>query len=133
MSQAKQAGSVVHVDPLAVGITVLAVASALIHLYVGISLGPPSARPFPLLFYLNAIGYLVLAAAFNAPQLHAVHGEVRWVFIAFTVLTIVLWFLLAPVRIPLGYGDKVIEAVLVLLLFLDNRRSQRDVGVNPTT
>jgi hypothetical protein len=115
----------VHVDPLAVGIVVLAVATALIHLLLGISLGPPSLRPFPLLFYLNMLGYLVLVTALYTPQLHPVRRVVRRVFIAYTVLTIVLWFLLAPAHIPLGYLDKVIEVVLVTLLIADDRRDSR--------
>lgn len=133
MSQAKPTRTVVHVDPLAVGIVVLAVATALIHLKLGIALGPPSARPFPLMFYLNTLGYLVLVTALYAPPLHPVRREVRWVFIAFTILTIGMWFLLSPDHTPLGYTDKVIEAVLVMLLIVDDRRSGRGVGVKRTT
>lgn len=137
MSQAKPMHVAVHGDPLAVGIVVLAVATALIHLLLGISLGPPSLRPFPLLFYLNMLGYLVLVTALYAPQLHPVRRVVRRVFIAYTALTIVLWFLLAPARIPLGYLDKVIEVVLVTLLIVDDRRdsrqSRRGVGARRTT
>lgn len=53
MNQAKQGRALAHVDPLEAGIVVLALAAACIHLLVGISLGPPSLRPFPLLFYLQ--------------------------------------------------------------------------------
>jgi hypothetical protein len=129
VSQAKQTGTLAHVDPLGVGIVVLAVTTAMIHLALAILLGPPSARLFPLIFYLNMIGYLVLAMAYIAPPLHSVQREVRWVFMAYTALTIVLWFLLAPVRNPLGYSDKVVEVVLLMLLIVDDLRSRRGVGV----
>ncbi len=125
ISQPNQTRTVAHVDPLAAGIVVLAVATALIHLLLGISLGPPSTRPFPLLFYLNALGYLVLITALYVPLLHPVQREIRWVFIVYAILTIVLWFLLAPAHTPLGYSDKVIEVVLVTLLIVDERRSGR--------
>lgn len=128
MSQAKHTRALAHLDPLAVGIVALAVATALIHLRLGMSLGPPSARLFPLMFYLNTIGYLVLAAALYAPPLHPVRRAVRWVFIAYTALTIVSWFLLAPDRTPLGYSDKAIEAVLMVLLIVDDRRSREELG-----
>jgi hypothetical protein len=132
LSESKQTQTLVHVDPLAVGIVVLAVATALIHLVLGISLGPPSARPFPLLFYLNTLGYLVLVTALFVPQLRAIRREVRWVFIAYTITTIVMWFLLAPERILLGYSDKVIETVLVILLIVDDLRSARGIGMKRT-
>ena len=128
MSRAKQAQAAVHVDPLAVGIVVLAVATALIHLVLGMSLGPPSARPFPLLFYLNTLGYLVLVTALYAPPLHPVQREVRWLFIAYTLFTILMWFLLAPEHEALGFSDKAIEAALVILLIVDARRSGRGAG-----
>ena len=136
MSQAKPLRTAVHVDPLAMGIVVLAVATAMIHLVLGISLGPPSVRPFPLVFYLNTLGYLVLVAALYAPQLQPARRVVRRVFIAYTILTIVLWLLLAPVREPLGYLDKVIEIALVTLLIVgdrqDSRQTRRGGGVRRT-
>ncbi|HZC67171.1 MAG TPA: hypothetical protein VE201_01005 [Nitrospirales bacterium] len=128
MSQAQQTRALAHVDPLTVGIVVLAVAAAVIHLRLGILLGPPSLRPFPLVFYLNALGYLVLVTALYAPPSHPVQRVVRWVFIAYTALTFVLWFLLAPKRDPVGYSTIVIEAVLVMLLIVDDRRSARGGG-----
>jgi xanthine/uracil permease len=133
MSQAKPTRTVVHVDPLAVGIVVLAVATALIHLKLGMALGPPSTRPFPLLYYLNTLGYLVLVTALYVPPLQPVRREVHWVFIAFTILTIAMWFLLSPDHTPLGYSDKVSEVVLVLLLVIDDRRQGQGVGVKRTT
>lgn len=128
MGQAKPTRTVARFDPLSVGIVVLAVATALLHLVEGMTLGPPSMRPFPLLFYLNTVGYLVLATALYVPPLHPVRREVRWVFIGYTVFTIAMWFLLAPSRGPIGYSDKVIEALLVMLLVFDAQRDSRQSG-----
>ena len=132
MSQAKQTRASAHVDPFTVGIVVLAVATSLIHLRLGLELGPPSAKLFPLMFYLNTLGYLVLVAALYAPPLQPVRRVVRWVFIAYTILTIVMWFLLSPDRTPLGYTDKVVETALVILLLVDDRRSARGGEVRRT-
>lgn len=132
MGHASQTRRLVQVDPLAAGIVVLAVATALIHLLLGISLGPPSVRPFPLSFHLNALGYLVLVIALYAPQFLPVRRAVRWVFIAYAVLTIVLWIFISPDRDLVGYVDKVIEVLLVLLLIVDDRRSGRGVEVGRT-
>jgi hypothetical protein len=128
MHQAHKSPALEHVDALDVGIVVLAVATAVIHLLLGLSLGPPSLQPFPLLFYLNTGGYLVLATAMYAPRLNAIQPPVRWVFIAYTLLTIVLWMLLAPYRSMLGYLDKAIEVALVVLLLVDERRSRAYLG-----
>jgi hypothetical protein len=48
---------------------------------------------------------------------------VRWALVGFTALTIFLWILFG-MRGPLGYADKAIEIVLILLLLLDARRSR---------
>jgi hypothetical protein len=77
-SQANPPRTARHVDLLAVGIVVLGVATALIHLKLGMALGPPSVRPFPLLYYLNTLGYLVLVTALYVPPLQPVRREVRW-------------------------------------------------------
>jgi hypothetical protein len=128
MHRAQHSPAVAHVEPLAFCIVVMAVATAVIHLLLGLSLGPPSLQPFPLLFYLNTVGYLVLVAALYTPQLHAIQPVVRWVFIAYTFLTIVLWMVLTPHRTALGYLDKAIEVALVVLLLVDERRSRVHLG-----
>jgi hypothetical protein len=111
-----------HIDLLTLGIVVLTVATALIHLILGITLGPPSLRLFPLLFYLNAIGYLVLVTALYVPRLLPFQHIVRWVLILYTALTFALWFILAPHRDLDGYIDKAIEIALIILLVIDDRR-----------
>ncbi len=122
MSQARQKQSVVSFDLLSVGIIVLGVAAALIHFVLGLSIGPPGMRPFPLLFYLNALGYLVLVAALYAPPLYRARRLIRWALIAYTALTFALWFVFAPHFNAEGVLDKVLEGALILLLVIDDRR-----------
>ncbi|HEV3476327.1 MAG TPA: hypothetical protein VG127_02485 [Rubrobacteraceae bacterium] len=100
---------------LRVGIVLLTLATALIHLQL--------AFPDPA-FILNGLGYLTLLAALYmpVPRLARYRNVVRWVLIGFTALTILLWILLGA-RTPIGYADKAIEVVLILLLLLEARRS----------
>jgi hypothetical protein len=100
---------------LRVGIVLLTLATALIHLQL--------AFPDPA-FILNGLGYLTLLAALYMPvqRLARYRNVVRWVLIGFTALTIFLWILLGA-RTPIGYADKAIEVVLILLLLLEARRS----------
>jgi hypothetical protein len=101
---------------LRVGIVLLTLATALIHLQL--------AFPDPA-FILNGLGYLALLAALYlpVPQLARFRNIVRWVLIGFTALTILLWILLGA-RTPIGYIDKAIEIVLILLLLLEARSSR---------
>jgi membrane-bound ClpP family serine protease len=101
---------------LRVGIVLLTLATALIHLQL--------AFPDPA-FILNGLGYLALLAALYlpVPRLARYRNIVRWVLIGFTALTILLWILLGA-RTPIGYVDKAIEIALILLLLLEARRSR---------
>ena len=100
---------------LRVGIVLLTMATALIHLQL--------AFPDPA-FILNGLGYLMLLAALYLPipRVARYRNIVRWVLIGFTALTIFLWTLLG-VRTPIGYIDKIIEILLILLLLVEARRS----------
>jgi hypothetical protein len=101
---------------LRVGIVLLTLATALIHLQL--------AFPDPA-FILNGLGYLALLAALYlpVPRLARYRNIVRWVLIGFTALTILLWIVLGA-RTPIGYVDKAIEIALILLLLLDARMSR---------
>jgi hypothetical protein len=101
---------------LRIGIVVLTIITALVHLSLNF--------PDPV-FILNGLGYLTLLAALYlpVPQLESHRNLVRWVLVGFTALTIFLWILFG-MRGPLGYADKAIEIVLILLLLLDARRSR---------
>jgi predicted metal-binding membrane protein len=99
---------------LGVGIFVLTLVTALIHLYLGLGIGNT-------LFVLNGLGYLGLIAALQLPipQLARFRNVVRWVLVAYTALTIVLFFIMAPFYSVMGYVDKAIEVVLIALLIAD--------------
>jgi hypothetical protein len=94
---------------LQIGIILLALATALIHLSLSF--------PDPV-FILNGLGYLALTVAYFLPQLKAYHATVRWVFIGFAAVTIIAWVAIG-MRTPLGYITKLIELVLIALLWMD--------------
>ena len=104
-------------DPIKIGIIVLTVGTALIHLYLGL-------QGFPL-FILNGLGYLTLLAALTLPisRISEYRNLTRWVLVGYAALTIFLWILVGA-RNAIGYTDKVIELALVSLLVLDARRRQ---------
>jgi hypothetical protein len=101
---------------LQAGIALLTLATAIIHITL----------LFPdVLFILNGLGYLVLLALYFLPIqfARANHNLIRWVFIGYTAVTIVLW---AVMNFPdhynvLGFVTKAIEAVLIILLLADRR------------
>jgi uncharacterized membrane protein YeiH len=106
------------INPLKVGVIVLTIGTALIHLYLGL-------QGFPL-FILNGLGYLTLLAALTLPipRISQYRNLVRWVFVGYTALTIFLWILVGA-RNAIGYTDKMIEIVLLALLVLEARNSRR--------
>jgi len=97
-------------------ILLLVAATALIHLWKGVSDGL-------LMFIANGLGYLVLGAAayLPIPPLANVRVLAKWALLAFTVVTIIGWVVIGE-RSPIGFADKAIEVVLVILLFIDLRR-----------
>lgn len=101
---------------LQVGIVLLTVATALIHLQL--------AFPDPV-FILNGLGYLALLAALYLPipKLRDYRSFVRWTLVGYTVLTIFLWVLFGAGTL-IGYVDKLIEVALILLLMIEARRSR---------
>ena len=101
---------------LRIGIAVLTLATALIHLQLNF--------PDPV-FILNGLGYLVLLAALFVPipQIARYRNALRLVLVGYAALTILLWVLVGA-RTPIGYIDKGIEVVLISLLLLDALRSR---------
>jgi hypothetical protein len=104
--------------PLRIGVIVLTIGTAVIHLYLGL-------QGFPL-FILNGLGYLALLAALTLPipRISDYRSLTRWVLAGYTTLTILLWILVGA-RTPIGFADKIIELALVALLLLEARRSHR--------
>ena len=102
--------------PVQIGIVLLALATAVIHLALGI----PNSLP---MFILNGIGYIVLVAALYLPQLKQYQGWVRWALIAFTAVTILGWVFIGA-RTPIAYLDKLVEVALIVLLLLEWKNSK---------
>ena len=104
-----------------VGIFLLTLATAAIHLYLGLSFGNT-------LFILNGLGYLALLAALQVPipQLTRFRPIARWALVGYATLTIVLYFIDNP-GMTIGYVDKAIEVALIALLLADAYR----VGSEP--
>jgi hypothetical protein len=104
---------------LEVGIFLLTVATAVIHLYLALSAIAYMGVNFGvMLFIFNGLGYLGLLAALQLPiqQLARFRSAARWALIAFAALTIVLFFVMAPEYTIIGYVDKAIEVTLIALL-----------------
>ena len=107
---------------LGVGIFLLTLATAGIHLYLAITAFTYMGLNFGvMLFIFNGLGYLGLLAALQLPipQLARFRSAARWALIVFAALTIVLFFLMAPVYMIIGYVDKAVEVALIALLLAD--------------
>ncbi len=104
---------------LRISIIVLTVVTAIVHLYLGFQ-GLP-------LFVLNGLGYLTLLVALYLPipQLVPHRNAVRWVFVGYTALTIVLWLVITGGSSTVtGYIDKIVELLLIALLVSEARGSR---------
>lgn len=109
--------------PVQIGIIVLTLATAAIHIWLAFQF--PSPDP---MFMLNGIGYVGLLAALflPVPRLAGYKGIIRWVLIGYTALTVVLYFVINGLSyFPLGYAAKTIETVLIALLLIEGRASKR--------
>ena len=131
-----------RVRPLPLAIGALTVATALIHLWLGAvtsvmlatqpelvaSLGGATALTgMAALFYANGIGYVALLVALYHPHpaLRRHRRAVRWALIGFTALTVVAYFAMIQGHFDaLGLADKVIEALLIALLVVEDRRTR---------
>ena len=103
-------------------IVALAVTTAVIHLLLGAGI-VGDLNP---MFILNGIGYLVLIAAlYFIPQLAGQRSLIRWLLLAYTAVTFVLYFVFNWPDIwgPLGIIDKIVELALIVLLWLDRNDS----------
>jgi len=152
MSQITLRRTALQVGLLQIAIIILVLATALIHLYLdkaivigffshagGAAAGshpagggsPPSLKSMifqnlPLLFFLNFIGYIVLGVALYLPFLKRFQRIIRWLLIVFAAITIIGYFaLLHFTPNPLGYADKIIEVVLVVLLLIEDFKFAR--------
>ncbi len=96
-------------------IILLAIATALVHF----SLIFPDT-----VFILNGLGYLALVAALYLPlpQLIEHRAKIRWLFMAYTALTVLLWVFMGA-RATIAYIDKLIEVVLIILLWIKSQKA----------
>lgn len=108
-----------QLNSIAYGVIILTATTALIHLYLSFQFpdGPDPA------FLLNGIGYLALLGAIYAPIPALMRYRILfcWLLIAYTALTIALWFIFG-VEAWYAYLDKAVEVALILLLWLELRR-----------
>ena len=111
---------------LQIGIFLLTLVTAAVHLIIlNIQMVNLKGSIDPL-FTLNGLGYLVLLAAYFLPIPLAKNNRslVRWVYIGFTLLTILAWVVMGVKSGPgalFGYITKIVEVALVVLLWLDRR------------
>ncbi len=79
---------------------------------------------FPdVVFILNGLGFLSLAAAYFLPIPLFVQRRkwVAWAYVGYTLVTILLWVAIGE-RSTLGYLTKAIEIALLISVWLDYRR-----------
>lgn len=98
-----------------IALIVLTIIRALIHFEHAIQ--DPDIR---ILFILNGLGYFALLAAFYMPAFQKYHGRVRWTFIIYTAITILLYFVWVAMSgewtIPWGPIEKIVEAAMIVIL-----------------
>jgi hypothetical protein len=99
------------------GIAVLTLATAAIHIALAVPLTMIG-------FYLNGVGYVALLGGLYLPSLAPYRRPLRWLLMAYTALTIILWALIGRPYTTIGYVDKAIEVALLALLWIDHRRSE---------
>jgi hypothetical protein len=119
---------------LGVGIFVLTLSTAVIHLFLAFTAIPYFGLNFGvMLFILNGLGYLGLLAALQLPisQLARFRSAARWALVAYAALTIVLWCIMAPSYEIIGYIDKAIEVALIALLLADAYTASAEPSGDP--
>jgi hypothetical protein len=125
---------------LQVAICVLALATAVVHIYLGVITnvmvatqpeataaagGAAALGFFAALFYLDGLGYIVLTAALYHPAFARFRRLTRWALIALTAATIVAYFALIGGHFDaLGIGNKITEVALIVLLIVEGRRDR---------
>lgn len=101
---------------LQIGIIVLTVTTAVIHF----------ALAFDWLFIANGLGYLALLAALYVPvsALLPYRQWARWGLMLYTAVTVVMWVFIGA-RTAVAYVDKLIEVLLIALLWLEDQAARR--------
>ena len=98
----------------------LTVATAVIHIILAIM--SRSETMFLVLFLLNGLGYLaLLSGLYFLPSMAGQRSLIRLALMGFTAITVVLYFVFnwPDVWAPMGIVDKLIEIILIVLLWQD--------------
>jgi hypothetical protein len=108
-----------------IGIWVLALATGLIHLVLLNVLMMRAGYPISIPFTLNGLGYLGLLAAYFLPLPLPIIKDnpklLRWIFMGYTAITILAWFVMGDKGDLLGIITKLIEVGLIACLWVDKR------------
>jgi hypothetical protein len=104
-----------RVRPAQMVLIVLTVITALIHFQRAME--DPDIR---ILFILNGLGYFALLAAFYMPAFQRFHNSIRWSFVIYTAITILLYFVWVAMSgewtLPWGPIAKIVEAAMIVIL-----------------
>lgn len=122
-----------------VAIIVLSLFTAIVHIWLGLGLWEWESGGWA--FVLNGVGYIVLLLLYlaNWAPLARLRWIVRWLFIAYTAVTVIAWLFIgtgSPIAGPvvmsgqtlLAYADKAAEVALIVLLWLDGQSQPDDAG-----
>ena len=123
-----------------VAICVLALATAVVHIYLGVIThimvatqpeataaagGATALGFFAALFYLDGLAYIVLTVALFHPAFARFRRLTRWALIALTASTIIAYFALIQGHYDaLGIANKINEVALIVLLVVEGRRDR---------
>ncbi len=111
--------------PLQWLIAALTVATALIHLILGVNGVVQSSftDTLAILFVLNGLGYLGLLGAsyLDMPFLSPYREQARLALLAFALVTFALYFAFGEERDALGWITKAIELGIVVGVFVERR------------
>jgi len=101
-----------------VAIILAATVTAGIHLFLGLRFGD-------ILFLFNALGYVGLTGLFLIPLkfLQPFREWIRWILIAYSALTIILWAIMNGTLDVPGITAKSAEILLIILLWVDRKKS----------
>ena len=120
------------ISPVRIGIALLALGTAGIHLYLFLIegfLGNGEMLPiYQLLFVGNVFAYATLAAALLLSPLARVRSFVRVVLISIAVASIASYFYVGVLD-AVGHIDKAIEVLLILLVTVDAATSGAEEDV----
>lgn len=108
-----------HIGPVQVGVILLTLATAFIHLYF-VFFDEAMTQKFVILFVLNFLGYVVLLSALYAPIsiLARLRPLTRLLLIAQAVASIAAYYYVG-VYSTLGTITKGMEALLIVLLLIE--------------